>query len=104
MMLNQWILSQDLVKEYQRYEALIKQDEKLKQQEALLKQLQQQIVNQKHYQDDCDELILRYQKEKQSFDENPMVHNYLMLKQELNDFLNEIQHIINEQLQKKVDE
>ena len=40
---------------------------------------------------------------KKSFDENPILYNYFILKQEVNDLLCRIQDDINEQLKKKVD-
>lgn len=102
--LNQWILEQAVVKEYQKYERLIKDNPVLEQEEQVLKGLQKQIVKQKHLGHDCQELILEYQNRKKAFDENPIVYNYLMLKQEVNDLICLIQDDINKQLKKKVDE
>ena len=45
--------------------------------------------------------MLTYQKKKKSFDENPLVYNYLVLKEEVNALLNQIQHDINLELKKK---
>lgn len=101
--LNQWILDQEVVKEYQRYEKMIQNHQELKDLEEELKELQQQIVNQKHLHIDCTELIEEYEKKKKSFDENPILFNYLVLKQEVNDLLCQIQDDINQQLKKKVD-
>ena len=71
--------------------------------EEELKQLQQEIVNQKHHQSHCDNLLHEYELKKKSFDENPILYNYFILKQEVNDLLCRIQDDINEQLKKKVD-
>ncbi|MCD7950348.1 MAG: YlbF family regulator [Erysipelotrichaceae bacterium] len=102
--LNQWLLDNELVKEYKHYETLIKQHPELLKQEEELKLLQQQIVNLKHNDEDASQVIETYQTKKQQFDENPLVHNYLSLKEELNDLMIQIETIINEQLQKDVDE
>ena len=50
--LNQEILGLEVVQEYQKYEKLVLNDEKLKQLEKELKVLQKKIVNQKAKQDD----------------------------------------------------
>ena len=50
--LNQEILGLEVVQEYQKYEKLVLNDEKLKQLEKELKALQKKIVNQKAKQDD----------------------------------------------------
>lgn len=50
--LNQEILDLEVVQEYQKYEKLVLNDEKLKQLEKELKVLQKKIVNQKAKQDD----------------------------------------------------
>ncbi|MCD7809446.1 MAG: YlbF family regulator [Erysipelotrichaceae bacterium] len=102
--LNQWLLDNELVKEYQHYETLIQQHPELQKQEEELKQLQQQIVQMKHSDEDASQIIETYEIKKQQFDENPIIHNYLSLKEELNDLMIQIETIINEQLQKDVDE
>ena len=51
--LNQWILEQEVVKEYLRYAKMIENNDEFKQLEEELKQLQQEIVNQKHHQSHC---------------------------------------------------
>ncbi len=101
--LNQWILEQEVVKEYLRYAKMVENNDEFKQLEEELKQLQQEIVNQKHHQSHCDNLLHEYELKKKSFDENPILYNYFILKQEVNDLLCRIQDDINEQLKKKVD-
>lgn len=102
--LNQWILKQEVVIEYRKYEKLVKDNDFLQKEELVLKKLQKQIVKEKHLGTDCQELIQEYEERKKSFDENPIVFNYLVLKQEVNDLISLIQDDINKQLQKKVDE
>lgn len=99
--LNRWILSQEVVQEYQRYEHLIQSQTDLCDWEAYLKQLQQAIVQKKHRGEDCQELVENYQYQKQHFDENPIVYNYLFFKNEVNELINQIQNEINLELQKK---
>ncbi|WP_154886755.1 YlbF family regulator [Longibaculum muris] len=99
--LNQWILNQEFVKEYQKYEQLIKNNSSLHQLEEELKDLQQKIVMSKHQNIDCEIIMKEYQQKRKSFDENPLVHNYLVLKQEVNDLLILIQDNINQELSKK---
>ena len=91
--LNQWILDQEVVKEFQKYETLIHNNPDLLNTEEELKD--QGI--------DCQKLIESYENKRKLFDENPIVYNYLLLKQEVNDLVTQIQDDINEQLQKKVD-
>ncbi len=99
--LNQWILDQEIVKEYQRYETLVQNNQELKALEEELKHLQRQIVQAKHRQEDCQEIIQEYQMKKKDFDENPLIYNYLALKIEVNTLLNQIQDDINLELKKK---
>ncbi len=101
--LNQWILKQDVVKEFQKYEKLLHEQPELLKMEKELKNMQQEIVKRKHQGIDCIDFIQDYQKKKKNFDENPLVYNYLSLKQEVNDLICQIQDDINEQLKKKVD-
>lgn len=99
--LNQWILNQKIVIEYQKYENLIQNHPKLKKLENELKSLQQQIVQAKHFEENCDEIVEEYQRKKNFFDSHPLVNNYLVLKEEVNTLLNQIQDDINVELKKK---
>lgn len=101
--LNQWILEQDVIKEYKKYEMIIQNHEELKTLEENLKKQQQKIVQLKHQGLLCDKEIYEYETKKKMFNENPIVANYLALKQEVNELLSYIQDDINEQLKKKVD-
>lgn len=99
--LHDWILEQDVVKEFQRYEILIENHQELKVLEQELKDLQKQIVKVKHENIDAYELVETYQKKKQLYDENPLIYNYSLLKQEVNILFQEITSEINTKLSKK---
>lgn len=97
--LNQEILDLEVVQEYQKYEKLVLNDEKLKQLEKELKVLQKKIVNQKAKQDD-DVLntIQKYQEKKAYYENHPLVVNYLYLQNEVNEILQTINQQINNSL------
>ena len=99
--LHDWILEQEVVKEFQRYETLIENHQELKELEQELKDLQKQIVKVKHEDMDASELVQNYQKKKQLYDENPLIYNYFLLKQEVNILFQEITSEINTKLSKK---
>ena len=66
--LNQEILGLEVVQEYQKYEKLVLNDEKLKRLEKELKVLQKKIVNQKARQDDdVTKTIQEYQEKKEYY-------------------------------------
>lgn len=97
--LNQLILNEPVVQEYKKYEQLIHTNEKLKKDEKELKQLQKKIVQQKARQDDeVIQTIAIYQQKKAEFENHPLVVNYLYLKQEVDDLLQNINIQINNQL------
>lgn len=97
--LNYEILDLEVVQEYQKYEKLVLNDEKLKQLEKELKVLQKKIVNQKAKQDD-DVLntIGEYQEKKAYYENHPLVVNYLYLQNEVNEILQTINQQINNAL------
>ena len=101
--LNEWILSTEEVKEFQRLEKYIKEHDELNVLENSLKVMQQEIVNRKHQGDDCQELIEEYQVLMDSFSNHPIVYNYLTLKNEVNELLLSIEDDIKKQLAKNVD-
>ena len=89
--LNQEILDLEVVQEYQKYEKLVLNDEKLKQLEKELKVLQKKIVNQKAKQDDqVTKTIQEYQEKKAYYENHPLVVNYLYLQNEVNEILQTI--------------
>ena len=97
--LNQEILALEVVQEYQKYEKLVLNDEKLKQLEKELKVLQKKIVNQKAKQDDrVTKTIQEYQEKKDEFENHPLVVNYLYLQNEVNEILQTINQQMNNAL------
>lgn len=98
--IHQWLLKQDVVQEYLKYEKSIKENKELSFQESRLKQLQKEIVNKKYHDDDCSQIIDEYENLKKEFYEHPLVHNYLLLKEEVNQLFQEITHIINQNINK----
>ncbi len=101
--LNEWILNQEVVKEFKKYESLMKEHKELLDLEEELKVLQKRIVNDKYQGINSSDIIKEYENKKNYFDNHPIVSNYLTLKQEVNELLLQIQEDINEQLKKKVD-
>lgn len=101
--LNEWILNQEVVKEFKKYEFLMKEHKELLDLEEELKVLQKRIVNDKYQGINSSDIIKEYENKKNYFDNHPIVSNYLTLKQEVNELLLQIQEDINEQLKKKVD-
>ena len=97
--LNQEILALEVVQEYQKYEKLVLNDEKLKQLEKELKVLQKKIVNQKVKQDDrVTKTIQEYQEKKAYYENHPLVVNYLYLQNEVNEILQTINQQMNNAL------
>ena len=97
--LNQEILALEVVQEYQKYEKLVLNDEKLKQLEKELKVLQKKIVNQKAEQDDrVTKTIQEYQEKKAYYENHPLVVNYLYLQNEVNEILQTINQQMNNAL------
>ena len=97
--LNQEILALEVVQEYQKYEKLVLNDEKLKQLEKELKVLQKKIVNQKAKQDDrVTKTIQEYQEKKAYYENDPVVVNYLYLQNEVNEILQTINQQMNNAL------
>ena len=97
--LNQEILALEVVQEYQKYEKLVLNDEKLKQLEKELKVLQKKIVNQKAKQDDrVTKTIQEYQEKKAYYENHPLVVNHLYLQNEVNEILQTINQQMNNAL------
>jgi cell fate (sporulation/competence/biofilm development) regulator YmcA (YheA/YmcA/DUF963 family) len=95
--LNQEILALEVVQEYQKYEKLVLNDEKLKQLEKELKVLQKKIVKAK--QDDrVTKTIQEYQEKKAYYENHPVVVNYLYLQNEVNEILQTINQQMNNAL------
>ena len=99
--LNDYLLNLEVIKEYQKYEQLINQDDKIKKLEVKMKAYQKKIVNQKANQDETVvKTITEYQKIRNEFENHPLVVNYLYLKEEVNEILQSINSYINGQLLK----
>ena len=97
--LNQEILALEVVQEYQKYEKLVLNDEKLKQLEKELKVLQKKIVNQKAKQDDrVTKTIQECQEKTEYYENHPLVVNYLYLQNEVNEILQTINQQMNNAL------
>lgn len=97
--LNQEILGLEVVQEYQKYEKLVLNDEKLKRLEKELKVLQKKIVNQKAKQDyRVTKTIQEYQEKKAYYENHPLVVNYLYLQNEVNEILQTINQQMNNAL------
>lgn len=98
---NDYLLNLEVIKEYQRYEQLIDQDDKIKKLEVKMKAYQKKIVNQKANQDETVvKTIAKYQAIRTEFENHPLVVNYLYLKEEVNEILQSINNYINGQLLK----
>lgn len=99
--LNDYLLNLDVIKEYQKYEDLINNNEEIKDLENKMKAYQKKIVNQKAKRDcSVDETIKKYQQFKGEFENHPLVVNYLYLKDEVNNLLQMINTYINRELLK----
>lgn len=99
--LNDYLLNLDVIKEYQKYEDLINNNEEIKDLENKMKAYQKKIVNQKAKRDSSvDETIKKYQQLKGEFENHPLVVNYLYLKDEVNNLLQMINTYINRELLK----
>ena len=102
--LNQWILDQDVVIEFKKYEQEIQKHPELLALENELKDLQKQIVLAKHEAKDCQDIINEYEMKYQRFENHPLVLNYLNLKEEVNALIHQIELDMNKELEKKVNE
>ena len=100
--LNETILDDPLIKEYQQYENWIKGSD-LEELELSIKQMQQELLEKKALDEDYDELLSQYQQAKEEFSSHPLVVNYLYLKEEVNNRLVEIETMINTELRKNLD-
>lgn len=99
--LNDYLLNLDAIKEYQKYEDLISNNEEIKALENKMKAYQKKIVNQKAKQDsNVVDTIKKYQQLKDEFENHPLVVNYLYLKDEVNNLLQTINAYINRELLK----
>lgn len=103
--LKEEILALEVVKEYQRYYQIIKQNSNLHSKIKELHHLQKEIVNAKEF--GLTNALLQYQnaydKLLKEFDDNPLLANYLALKNEVNNLLILITEIIQNDLNKELE-
>lgn len=91
--LHNSLMNHPLVIEYKKYQAIINSNPKYKEIDIELRKMQKEIIN--NY---SIELVNEYKKKKDEYLNDPIVSNYLSLKEELNSLLNTIQDIINDNL------
>lgn len=84
------LMNHPLVIEYKKYKSIIDSNTKYKEIDLKLRSMQKEIVN--NY---SEELVNEYKKLKEEFMNDPIVSNYLSLKEELNNLLNNLVDIIN---------
>lgn len=101
--LNKQILNDPLIQEFKRYEEALKQHPELLALEDEIKQESQIILKKKALGELTDQELKAYQDKKEYFENHPLIVNYLNLKSEVNDYLIQVETIINEELLKAID-
>lgn len=101
--LNRYLLDHEVIKEYQRYAALLKDHPELGELEARLKSLQQEITLAKVHDEPSDDLMAEYAACFAYFQNHPLIVNYMNYKEEVNNLLIEIETLINSELEKTID-
>ena len=101
--LNQLILNNPLIQEFKKYEEALKQHPELLALEAEIKEDSQIILKKKALGELTEEEMKAYSKKKEYFENHPLIVNYLNLKSEVNDYLIQVETIINEELLKAID-
>ncbi len=97
--LNNWINNQEIVIEFKKYEQIINNNPIFNNLEKEIKELQKTIVNQRANQHkDVENTIQIYKEKKDYYDSHPVIVNYLFLKEEVDNLLQQINHQINSQL------
>ena len=91
--LNKLILSDPLIQEFKKYEEALKQHPELLALEDEIKEDSQIILKKKALGELTEE----------DFENHPLIVNYLNLKSEVNDYLIQVETIINEELLKAID-
>ena len=95
--LNQLILNNPLIQEFKKYEKTLREHPELLSLEDEIKQESQIILKKKALGELTDEDKKAY------FENHPLIANYLNLKSEVNDYLIQVETIINEELLKAID-
>ena len=101
--LNKLILSDPLIQEFKKYEKTLREHPELLSLEDEIKQESQIILKKKALGELTDEELKAYQDKKAYFENHPLIVNYLNLKSEVNDYLIQVETIINEELLKAID-
>ena len=96
--LNQLILNDPLIQEFKKYEKTLREHPELLSLEDEIKQESQIILKKKALGELTDEELKAYQDKKEYFENHPLIVNYLNLKSEVNDYLIQVETIINEEL------
>lgn len=96
LFINEAIKESELYQTYLQFEKLMEKEVVLKKEEERLKLMQKQIVQATYRQDEnVEELKSTYQKRKEAYDTHPLVVSYLNAKEDLNDYLQYLNHYIN---------
>ena len=101
--LNQLILNDPRIQEFKKYEKTLREHPELLSLEDEIKQESQIILKKKALGELTDEELKAYQDKKEYFENHPLIVNYLNLKSEVNDYLIQVETIINEELLKAID-
>lgn len=101
--LNQLILNDPLIQEFKKYENTLREHPELLSLEDEIKQESQIILKKKALGELTDEELKAYHDKKAYFENHPLIVNYLNLKSEVNDYLIQVETIINEELLKAID-
>ena len=101
--LNKLILSDPLIQEFKKDEKTLREHPELLSLEDEIKQESQIILKKKALGELTDEELKAYQDKKAYFENHPLIVNYLNLKSEVNDYLIQVETIINEELLKAID-
>lgn len=95
--LNKEILNHPLIKEYQKLENIVLNDDKLKNIDFEMRQAQKEMVEHST-KDDYQIYQDKYVKLKDFASENPLFQNYIQLKEEVQNLLNQISYFIKKDL------
>lgn len=91
--LHSILMNHPLIIEYKKYQNIINSNPKYKEVDLELRNMQKEIINNYSL-----ELVEQYKNKKDEYLKDPIVSNYLNLKDELNQLLNTLQDIINDNL------
>lgn len=83
------------IQAYQQYEQAIAQHPEIAALEDELKALQQEMILKKAHDEDFSDLLAEYTDKKKQFENHPLVVNYLNVKEDVNNLLDEVEMLIN---------